>query len=201
MMTMPTAGIILAPQNGQALAMARFPLHTRATAPFEAKLFLEQAGQSIGHVPALLAQMAEAPALLEGYASLSAIYRKSGLAPDEQQLVLLTAAVALGGHDCIPAHAGRAGQVALDETVIAAVQAGRALAAPRQEALRRFALAMSRSRGEVAPADLDAFLAAGFTPANALEVVLAVGLKTLSACAARLARTPLDPPTVGRRLA
>ncbi|HRD27962.1 MAG TPA: carboxymuconolactone decarboxylase family protein [Caulobacter sp.] len=125
--------------------MTAFPLHTRATAPFEAKPFLEQAGQSIGYVPALLAQMAEAPALLEGYAALSAIFRKSGLSPREQQLVLRTAAVALGSRYCTPAHVARAREAALDEDAIADARAGRPLVDRRLEALRRFTQVMVRA--------------------------------------------------------
>lgn len=187
--------------------MIQFPLHTRATAPFEAKPFLDQAAQSLGYVPALLAQMAEAPALLEGYASLSAIFRKSSFTPPEQQLVLLTVSVEHDSRYCTPAHAARARQVELDEDAIEDARAGLPLADPRLEALRRFTIHMVQDRGVVAEADMAAFLKAGFTRANALEVILAVGLKTLSNYVAHVAQTPLDPPmltdalTVGRRVA
>ena len=133
--------------------MAQFPLHTRATAPFEAKPILDQAGQAIGYVPALLAQMAEAPALLEGYAALSAIFRKTGFTPAEQQLVLLTASVEHDSHYCTPAHTVRARAAAIDEATLAAVRAGRPVADPRLEALRLFTVRMIRERGFLADAD------------------------------------------------
>ena len=176
--------------------MAQFPLHTRATAPFEAKPILDQAAQTMGYVPALLAQMAEAPALLEGYAALSAIFRKTGLSPAEQQLVLLTASVEHDSHYCTPAHTVRARDAAIDEATLDAVRAGRPVADPRLEALRAFTVRMIRDRGFLADADLDAFVAAGFTRANALEIILAVGLKTLSNYVNHIAETPLDPPLV-----
>ena len=44
--------------------MADFPLHTRATAPFASKPIMEEANRTLGYVPNLVAQMAEAPALL-----------------------------------------------------------------------------------------------------------------------------------------
>lgn len=198
---MPAGGLRHSP------VMAEFPLHTRATAPFEAKPFLDQAGQSIGYVPALLAQMAEAPALLEGYATLGAIFRKSGFSPAEQQLVLLTVAVEYQSRYCTPAHVARARSVALDEDVIDAVRLGQPIADPRREALRSFIIHLIRAKGALPDAGLDAFLAAGFTRANALEIVLAIGLKTLSTYVSHMAQTPLDPPliadalTVGRRVA
>lgn len=200
-------GIIPATRLRHLPVMAEFPLHTRATAPFEAKPFLDQAGQSIGYVPALLAQMAEAPALLEGYATLGAIFRKSGFPAAEQQLVLLTVAVEHQSRYCTPAHAARARAAELDEDIIDAVRRGHPIVDPRLEILRGFTVRMIRSGGALSESELGAFLEAGFTPANALEIILAIGLKTLSTYVGHIARTPLDPPliadalTVGRRVA
>lgn len=207
MEAMPNDGITSRAQQGHCAAMTEFPLHSRATAPFAAKPFLEQARQSIGYLPALLAQMAEAPALLEGYATLGAVFRKSGFSPPEQQLVLLAVSVEHDSRYCTPAQAARARDAELAEEAIEAVRAGRTIADPRLEALRAFTIQLVRRRGAVGEADLADFLAAGFTPANALEIVLAAGLKTLSTYVSRIAQTPLDPPlvadalTVGRRVA
>lgn len=204
---MPGARITPVGGNGHPLAMTFFPLHTRATAPFEAKPFLEEADRSMGYIPPVLAQMAEAPTLLEGYASLSATFRKSTLTPPEQQLVLLTVSVEHDSPYCTPAHAVRARQAALAETVIAGVRAGTTLEDGRLEALRGFTIAMVRDRGVLAPGVLETFLAAGFTRANSLEVILAAGLKTLSNYLAHVAQTPPDPrlaadiPAVGCQVA
>lgn len=54
------------------------------------------------------------------------------------------------------------------------VTAANALADPRLEALRRFAVLL-RLRGESAQADYDAFLAAGFEPLHANQVAAMVG--------------------------
>lgn len=173
--------------------MADFPLHTRATAPFASKPFIEQAQSNLGYVPALVAQMAESPQLLEGYVSLSAIFGKSTLTPAEQQLVLLTISVENDSHYCTPAHTRRARHAALSEPDIRAVRDRRPLTDPRLEALRRLAIQMVRDRGFLADADLTAFLSAGFTRAQLLDVVLAVALKTMSNYVNHLAETPLDP--------
>lgn len=207
MKSIPDHAVIRISEIWNKAAMADFPLHTRATAPFEAKPILDQAGQAMGYIPALLAQMAEAPALLEGYAALSAIFRKTGFSPAEQQLILLVVSVEHESHYCAPAHTVRARDADLDEDHIAAARERRPIADPRLEALRAFTVRLVRERGFVADADLDAFLAAGFTRANALEIVLAVGLKTLSNYVNHIAETPLDPPLIadafaaGRRVA
>lgn len=187
--------------------MADFPLHTRATAPFAAKPILEEAGRTIGYIPNLVAQMAEAPALLEGYASLAAIFRKTDFTARERALILLAVSVEHDSHYCTPAHTVRARDAALDADAIEAVRERRPLVDPKLEALRTFTVKMVRERGFLADADIAAFEAAGFTRANALEIILAVGLKTLSNYVNHIAETPLDPPLVadafaaGRRAA
>jgi alkylhydroperoxidase family enzyme len=173
--------------------MADFPLHTRATAPFASKPFLEEAQATLGYVPALIAQMAESPQLLEAYAAGSAIFRKSTLSDTEQALVLLAVSVEHDSHYCTPAHTRRARDVRLDEADIRAIRDRRPLVDAHLEALRLYSVRLVRERGLLSDADLSAFLAAGFTRAQALDVVLAVGLKTLSNYVNHLAETPLDP--------
>lgn len=171
-----------------------FPIHSRATAPFASKPMLEEIQKATGFVPAIAGQMAESPALLEGYAALSAIFRKSSLSPAEQQLVLLAVSVEHGGHYCAPAHTVQARATGLAEADIRSVRDRRMLADARLEALRTYAVSLVRQRGYLADAEVQAFLSAGFTRAQALDVVLAVGLKTMSNYVNHLAETPLDPP-------
>ncbi|RYF89600.1 MAG: carboxymuconolactone decarboxylase family protein, partial [Caulobacteraceae bacterium] len=85
--------------------MADFPLHNRTTAPDASRPLIDQAQRSAGYVPALVAQMAESPQLLEGYLALSSIFARSSLSPAEQQLVLLAVSVEHDSHYCTPAHA------------------------------------------------------------------------------------------------
>ncbi|MDO9335213.1 MAG: carboxymuconolactone decarboxylase family protein [Caulobacter sp.] len=174
--------------------MADFPLHSRTTAPDASRRLIDQAQQSVGYVPALVAQMAESPQLLEGYLALSSIFARSSLSPAEQQLVLLAVSVEHDSHYCTPAHAYRARAASLPEADIRSIRDRRPLPDPRLEALRAFTVRMVRERGFLSDAEIAAFVAAGFTRAQALDVVLAVGLKTMSNYVNHLAETPLDPP-------
>jgi alkylhydroperoxidase family enzyme len=173
--------------------MAEFQIHSRATAPSASKPIIEQVQSSMGYVPTLIGQMAESPQLLEAYAAMSAIFRKSSFSETEQQLVLLTVSVENEAHYCTPAHTQRVRNALLDEAEIRAVRDGRALSDVRLEALRAFTVRMIRERGFLSDAELAGFMAAGFTRSQALDVVLAVGLKTLSNYVNHLAETPLDP--------
>ncbi|MER6593752.1 carboxymuconolactone decarboxylase family protein, partial [Micromonospora purpureochromogenes] len=71
------------------------------------------------------------------------------------------------------------------------------LADPTLEALRRFTLAVLDHCGAVPQGELDAFLAAGWRPRHALDVVLGVGTYTISTFANRLTGAPLDSALAG----
>ena len=58
--------------------------------------------------------------------------------------------------------------------------------APALEAVRRFTLAVLATSGAVDDDAMTAFLASGYTAANALEVVLGIGTYTMSTLANRL---------------
>ena len=62
----------------------------------------------------------------------------------------------------------------------------------RLNVLRDFTQALVHGRGRVAPGVLAAFLAAGFTEQQVLELLVVVAAKTISNYANHLAGTPLD---------
>ncbi|MBB6350003.1 carboxymuconolactone decarboxylase family protein [Nonomuraea muscovyensis] len=66
-------------------------------------------------------------------------------------------------------------------------------ARPMLEAARRLTQAMVARRGWVDDDEIEAFLAAGYTRRNVLDIVLGVGMKTLSNYTNHIAHTPLDP--------
>ncbi len=93
---------------------------------------------------------------------------------------------------CVPWHTLLSKQVKMPPEDIEALRTGAKLANSRHEELRRFTRALIRSQGKIVEADLDAFLAAGYTPQQALEVVLGIAIKTMSNYTNSIAGTPLD---------
>ena len=76
--------------------------------------------------------------------------------------------------------------------IIAALRESAAVADTRLEALRHFVERVVAERGFAGDDAVDAFLAAGFTRAQVLEVVLIVATKTISNYVNHLTHTPLD---------
>lgn len=172
--------------------MSNFSIHTRETAPEAARPILDGARKKYGFVPNLLGALAEAPAALEAYVTLSDILARSSLTPTEREILTIAVSAKNGCAYCVAAHSTVAAMHKVPEDVIAALRDGRAIADARLEALRRFAETLVETRGWAGDDDVQAFLAAGFTRAQALEVVLAVAFKTLSNYANHLVDTPLD---------
>ncbi len=79
-----------------------------------------------------------------------------------------------------------------DEALIAALREARPLPDERLEAVRVFTLRVLDRAGDVGEEALEAFAAHGYTPEQALEVVLGIGAYTLSTLANRLTGAPVD---------
>lgn len=172
--------------------MSLFPQFDEADAPEAARATLAAVRADFGMIPNLERTMAQAPALLEAYATAWSLFDATSFDPAARQVVYQAANVENDCAYCVPWHTLLARKAGLAEADVQALRAGAALSDPKLEALRRFAQAMVRARGRVTRAERDAFLAAGWTPRQALEVVLGLAVKTMSNYANSLAGTPLD---------
>ncbi|MEV0806425.1 carboxymuconolactone decarboxylase family protein [Micromonospora sp. NPDC050200] len=174
--------------------MSVFTAHTPETAPAAARPTMARVQRKLGHLPVAVARMAESPELLTGFLTANATFESTDLDPVEREVVVLTVATRNECHVCVAMHTATLTRRGTDPELIAALRAGAPLADPRLEALRRFTVAVLDHRGAVPEAELHGFLAAGWRPRHALDVVLGVGTYTISTFANRLTDAPLDPP-------
>jgi uncharacterized peroxidase-related enzyme len=168
------------------------PVHSVETAPPAARETLARAAKAFGFVPNLYGVMAAAPPLLEAYQALGSLFEKTSLTTTERQIVMLATSYENGCEYCVAAHSAIAGMQQVPAAVVEALRTGQAIADPKLEALRRFTAAVAATRARPSEADTAAFVAAGYTPAQILEVILGVGMKTLSNYTNHVAETPLD---------
>ncbi|MGE0641576.1 MAG: carboxymuconolactone decarboxylase family protein [Thermoanaerobaculia bacterium] len=173
--------------------MNPFIVHSQETAPEASRFALAGAQSKFGFVPNLIGMLADSPAAVGGYLGLGEQFDKSSFTPAERQVVLLAVSFENSCDYCMAAHTVVAGMSKVPAVAIEALRSGEPLPDARLDALARFTRAVVRERGRVSEPDLAAFLAAGFTQAQVLEVVLGVAMKTLSNYANHLAHTPLDP--------
>ena len=174
--------------------MSEFQVHTKQSAPEQSREIMEGAEKKYGFLPNLLGVLAESPVALEAYTSLSAMLEKGTLSAAERALVLLAVSRTNECHYCVAAHSGIALQSGLSEGTVEALREGEELDDPKLEALRRFTVSMVEERGFLDPEELRTFLDAGYTKEQALEVITAVAMKTVSNYTNHLAETPVDEP-------
>jgi len=172
--------------------MTEFTLHDLSTSPNAARADLEAVEKKYGFIPNLMAIMAEAPPLLKGYLALSQLLEQTTLSAQERNLLLLAISVANGCDYCVAAHTLSSKGAKLPADVIEAVRNDRPISNSRLKALRALAQSVANDRGRPAEETVREFYDSGYTKANLLEVILAVGMKTLSNYTNHVADTPLD---------
>jgi uncharacterized peroxidase-related enzyme len=173
--------------------MPRLPLRTLDDAPEDARASLAIAEKNNGYLPNLLRTLANAPAALEAYLTVSGINARGSISLAEREAVQITAAAVHGCGYCVAGHSALAEKKAkLGKSAIDALRNRSPVSDPKLNAIARFTEAVIASRGGVSDDELARFKEAGFTDQAALEVVLGVSLATLCNFANNLGRPPLN---------
>lgn len=167
----------------------------------KAKAVLEKAFAQVGFIPNMYARMVNSPGLLDTYLHGYAAFRNdSGFTPQEQEVIFLTISKENGCEYCVSAHSLIADNMSkVSPAVTDAIRNDTPIPDDRLAALSLFTKQMVTSRGLPSRAEVGAFLKAGYTEQQILEVVLAIAVKTLSNYANHLFHTPLDPMFEARR--
>ena len=161
-------------------------------APQNARGLLEKAEHNYGFVPNILGVMANSPALLEAYMSLSQIFEKTGFSAAEKQTVLLAVSTENDCGYCKSAHTAIAKMQNVDDAVLRAIANGDKLPDDKLDVLFDFTRTMVEKRGHPSNDDLQKFFDAGFSEAQVQDVIAGIGMKTLSNYNNHVAETPVD---------
>ncbi len=159
-----------------------------------ARATLETAQQKLGMIPNMYAYMANAPGLLETYRIGYELFRQgSGFTPMEQEVIFLSISYENGCEYCMAAHSFLADvRSKVPAEVTEALREGRDIPDARLRALSRFTRVLVQRRGRPRQTDLDLFRAAGYTDAHVLQIILAIGVKTLSNYTNHVCGTDID---------
>jgi len=172
--------------------MTKFTLHTEETAPEASKPLLAESKKSYGMIPGLHAVMAEAPTFLEAYKTIGDLFINSSFDKDEITVIWQTVNVEHACYYCVPAHTGVAKSMGVSDDITEALRNETPLPNARLEVLRTFTLSVVRNRGHVDDGTVQAFLDAGFTQRQILEVILGVSMKVMSNYTNHITHTPVD---------
>lgn len=179
--------------------MSAYPIHTVETAPDESREQLKNVQSLLGMVPNLAAGMAESPTLFKSFFTVRGIYEKGTFSSAEVHALSLVNAVENGCGWCVAFHSTIGLKVGLPEKAVQGLRGGGSSGDSRIDALTGFSLAMIRKRGSISPEDLQSFYAAGFSKAQALEVVLGIAFSTMANYAGHLIHPPLEAAFEGQK--
>jgi AhpD family alkylhydroperoxidase len=173
-----------------------FTALTVDSAPTAARPLLAASHKQFGFLPSPVALGAHAPGVLQHLFASFAAFDRTSLSPIEREVIAMTVAFEHGCHYCMAMHTAMQAGSEPAQPVVAALRAGDPLPDARLDALRSFARALVRHRGQVPAPIADAFSAAGYGEPQALEVVLGVGVYTLSTFMNIVTDAQLDTPFV-----
>jgi len=148
--------------------MSNFPVHARESAPEGSRATLDAVATLFGFVPNLLGVMATSPALAEAVSHFHQC------------------------RYCMAAHSMIADMQQVPADVVEAIRTGSPITDIKLEALRIYVKRLIEQRGWITEDEMNEFLAAGYEPSHALDVLVGVGQKTLSNFTNHIANTPVD---------
>lgn len=165
----------------------------------EARPYLEGPRKQLGFLPNLLAGLSNSPATLGSYAELSKHFTKVGLTGIEMQTVLVVTSVENACAYCVAAHSTFATNQKIDPAVLKALREGTRAPDAKLDALASFVRALVRDKGNVSEAEVERFVAAGYTREQGLGVLIGVAMKTIANLGNHYMKTPLDEQFAAQR--
>ena len=170
------------------------PLKSINDAEPAAKVILENTKKKLGFVPNMYNAMANSPGLLNTYIQgYSAFREKSGFSSIEQEVIFLAISQANGCEYCMAAHSFLAEAASgVPSDVTAAIRDDKPIPEMQLSALSVFTHVMVATRGLPGQTDVDAFLSAGYTEKDILEVIHAIAIKTISNYTNHIFHTEVD---------
>ena len=177
--------------------MSRIPTPaTIEAAPAEAQPLLQAVKKQLGVAPNLFRLVANSPAALEGYVSLSGALGKGELPAATRERIALAVAEINGCDYCLSAHTYLGRNVAkLDDAEITANRHGTSNDV-KADAAVKFAVRITNTRGHITSDDFAAAKAAGYTDAQIIEIVQHVALNTWTNYINTVGETEIDFPVV-----
>ena len=148
--------------------------------------------KGVGFVPNLYAYFGKNETALGDYLTLQ--NRKSSLKAKEREVINLVTSQVNNCHYCQSAHTVLGKLNGFTDEQILDIRRGQAPFDSKLDALAKFTKAVAVGRGRVTREVLDSFLAAGYSEANMIDVVITIGDKIITNYLHNLTNLEIDFP-------
>lgn len=173
--------------------MSDFTFHTVDNSDGERQETLKGIKKGYGFVPNLFGYMVESPIAVKAYLQLNELLAQSTLPAAQLQVALLTSSVVNGCDFCTVAHRAVGKKSGANQQSLDAINSGTEIEDPQDKALFEMTKSIIDNRGWVDQSEIEAFIAAGFTHQNYMELILVVTIKTLSNYANHVTKPEANP--------
>lgn len=185
----PEPALLLAPLQQ---ALTRFAVPSAADVTPANQAIFEQLKKGLGMVPNLYATLAYSDTALGNYLTLQ--NGKSSLSAKEREVINLVVSQVNECAYCLAAHTALAGMVGFSAGQIIELRKGGASFDVKLDALAKLVRSATLQRGHAEPGLLAAFLAAGYSKGNLVDVVMVIGDKIITNYLHALTQVPVDFP-------
>jgi len=179
--------------------MPRIPEANTETIDPRAEKLLSATEKKIGRIPNMFRPLAQSPAALEGYLTLSGILSGGELPGELREQIALAVAGANECAYCASAHAAIARSLSIEEVELAENLEGRS-SDPRTAAAVSLARSIVERRGAVDDAGLEQARTAGLSDGEIVEIVAHVALNVFTNYLNRLVDPEIDFPVLSTEL-
>ena len=172
--------------------MANFSVPTRNNVSANNQAIFDQLEKGLGFVPNLYATLAHNETALGDYLTLQ--NRKSTLKAKEREVINLVVSQVNECEYCLAAHTALGKMNGFTDDQILDLRQGEAPFDAKLDALARFVHETTINRGKPQPATTDALLAAGYTQANLVDIIVVIGDKIITNFLHGITQIPVDFP-------
>ncbi len=172
--------------------MTKFTVPTRGEVSENNQVIFDNLQKGLGFVPNLYAYYAKNETALGDYLALQ--NRKSTLKAKEREVINLVTSQINGCRYCQSAHTVLGKMNGFTDEQVIELRKGLASFDSKLDALAKFTASAVENRGRATLESKDAFFEAGYTEANLIDVVIAVGDKIISNYIHNVVDFPIDFP-------
>ena len=179
--------------------MTHLKLANNTISPISQEI-LDSTQKALGFIPNMYQKMGVNPALLDAYTySYNSFRANSGFNSVEQEVVFLSVAYENNCEYCMAAHSFVGDMMSKVPTEVTnAIRDNKQVPDTKLAALSKLTRLLTANRGHVTQAEVDDFLATGYTEAHVLGIVAGIAVKTLSNYSNHLTNPLVDVPFAGR---
>jgi uncharacterized peroxidase-related enzyme len=172
--------------------MTKFEVPTREqVAPANQEIF-DNLKKNLGFVPNIYATYAHSDYALSRYLTFAG--GKTSLNNKEKEVINLVVSQVNGCTYCQAAHTAIGKMNGFTDDQILEIRRGKAPFDPKFDALAKLAKSIITRRGKINDDELEAFFEAGYTKENLIDLIVAVGEKTITNLLHNITGIPLDFP-------